>query len=82
MLDVILYFSLSYYATTNTEDSVYVIGGRTGGSPSKTTTIAKYKDDIWTIAGNLKQARYRHGVINVEGRTMIIAGSPESGTPT
>ena len=77
-------FSISDYATTHTEDSVYIIGGRTdssrtGGRPSSISTIAKYKDDIWTIAGKLKQGRYAHTAITVEGRTMIIGGWPEYG---
>ena len=75
---IIYYFRISHYATTHTEDSVYIIGGRTDAgdsrSPKRTSTIAKYKNDIWTIAGNLKQARYSHGAITVEGRTMIIGG--------
>ena len=44
------------------------------------TTIAQYKDDIWTIAGNLRQARRGHGAITVKGKTMIIGGYPQSGT--
>ena len=68
------YFRISSYATANTEDSVYIIGGFTGGSPWRTSTIAKYKDNIWTIAGNLKQARAGHGAITIKGRTMIIGG--------
>ena len=76
---IIFYFRISHYATTNTEDSVYIIGGYTGGSPLTTSTIAKYKNDIWTIAGNLKQGRSTHGAINVKGRTMIIGGFAISG---
>ena len=67
------------YATTHTEDSVFIIGGDTDGSRSGTFTIAKYKDDIWTIDGNLKQARSGHGAITIKGRTMIIGGSQGSG---
>ena len=70
----IYYFRISHYATTNTEDSVYVIGGFTEGSLRRTSTIAKYKNDIWTIAGNLKQGRSSHGAITVKGRTIIIGG--------
>ena len=40
----------------------------------RTSTIAKYKNDIWTIAGYLKQARYQHGAITINGRTIIIGG--------
>ena len=78
------YFRIALYATTHTEDSVYIIGGTTrsgsvNGSSSKISTIAKYKDNMWTIAGNLKQARRAHGAITVEGKTMIIGGEPQSG---
>ena len=68
------YFSIHGYATTHTEDSVYIIGGYTYGSPKVISTIAQYKDDIWTIAGNLKQARSHHGAIIVNGLVMIIGG--------
>ena len=71
---IIFYFRISHYATTHTEDSVYIIGGVTDGSSSSTSTIAKYKNDIWTIAGNLNQARSSHGAITVKGRTMVIGG--------
>ena len=73
-LIIIFYFRITEYATANTEDSVYIIGGYTGGSPERTSTIAKYKNDIWTIAGNLKQARNSHEAITVKGRTIIIGG--------
>ena len=46
----------------------------------RTSTIAKYKNDIWTIAGNLKLARSSHGAITVKERTLIIGGWRESGT--
>ena len=82
------YFRIVGYATTHTEDSVYIIGGchwldfrSLGfGTPIRISTIAQYKDDIWTIAGNLKQARSAHGAITVKGKTMIIGGFPQDGT--
>ena len=77
---IIYYFRILGYATTHTEDSVYIIGGYTDGSPKRTSTIAKYKNDIWTIAGNLKQARNSHGAITVKGRTIIIGGYPNRGS--
>ena len=77
---IIFYFRIYSYATTHTEDSVYIIGGSTSYRFETTSTIAKYKNDIWTIAGNLKQARYGHGAITVEGRTMIIGGEHDSGS--
>ena len=74
------YFRIVRYETTYTEDSVYIIGGFTWGTPSRISTIAQYKDDIWTIAGNLKPARSSHGAITVKGKTMNIGGYPQSGT--
>ena len=74
------YFRIVRYETTYTEDSVYIIGGFTWGTPSRISTIAQYKDDIWTIAGNLKQTRSSRGAITVKGKTMIIGGYPQSGT--
>ena len=71
---IIFYYSIRRYATTHTEDSVYIIGGYTDGSPLRTSTIAKYKNEIWTIAGNLKQGRSSHGAITVKERTIIIGG--------
>ena len=78
--DLILYFRISYYATTSTDTSVYIIGGLTNGSPSRSTTIAKYCDGLWSEPGSLKQGRYAHGAITTEGRTMIIGGVPNSGS--
>ena len=69
-------FSISNYATTHTEKSIFIIGGSTGGSPSRTTTIARFKDSIWKKVGSLKQARSGHGAITVKGITIIVGGDP------
>ena len=55
---------ISNYATTHTEESVYIIGG-SNGPQTIASTIAQFKDDIWTNAGNLNQARHSHGAIIV-----------------
>ena len=68
---LIHYFRIYKYATTHTADSVYIIGGY---GDDYTSSIAKYKNDIWTIAGNLKQARGYPGAITVNGLVMIIVG--------
>ena len=61
------------YATTSTDDSVYIIGGYISSS-SPSSTIAKYSGGSWTKTGSLKQARLGHGAITLEGITMIIGG--------
>ena len=65
---------LSEYATSHTEDSVYIIGGRQWTS-ARSSTIAQFKENEWTIAGYLKQHRYGHGAITVNGMTLIIGGN-------
>ena len=40
----------------------------------KTTTIARFKDNIWKKVGNLKEARNSHGAIHVNGITIIVGG--------
>ena len=74
---------ISMYATTSTEESVFVIGGFTNISQEglRTSTIAEYKDDEWNNAGNLKQARQAHGAITSCSLTMVIGGESIDGTP-
>jgi len=67
------------YATTSTEESVYVIGGLTEWDTyfsyrPHSSIVAKYSNGIWTNVGSLKQGRYGHGAITTEGMTMIIGG--------
>ena len=74
----------SHYGTANTDESVYIIGGlsdfttaiQSNAIPTKTSTIAEYKNGVWTKIGNLKQARESHGAITIRGRTLIIGGWP------
>ena len=70
-------FSISYYATTSNEDSVYIIGGFDGPS-DYTDVIAQYKDGAWFNLGNLAQRKHAHGAITFthfsESITMIIGG--------
>ena len=40
----------------------------------KTTTIARFKDNIWKKVGNLKEARNSHGAIQLNGITIIVGG--------
>ena len=73
-------FRISDYATASTSDSVLIIGGLTRGSPSRTSTIAEYKDGNWKNVGNLAQARYGHGAITSGSVTMVVGGYPISGS--
>ena len=71
------------YATTSTEESVYIIGGWTADSStgSRTPIIAEYKKDQWTNVGNLNQSRHAHGAITSGSLTMVIGGSSTDNQP-
>ena len=69
--------SIYLYATTHTDESVYIISGGCLQQPWHTSIIAQYKDDNWSIAGHLRQPRSSHGAIIVNGMTMIIGGDPQ-----
>ena len=69
------------YATASTDESVYIIGGYTNGSPIGTTAIAEYRDENWKRAGNLAQARRFHSAITSGSTTMVVGGYPISKAP-
>ena len=73
-------FRITDYATASTDESVLIIGGYTGGSPSIISTIAEYKNGSWKNIGNLAQARYRHSAITSGPVTIIVGGWPYSGS--
>lgn len=56
------------------------MGGNTGGSPTRTSTIAQYKDGSWKNIGNLAQARQTHGAITSTSITIVVGGYPNSGS--
>ena len=66
--------SISNYATTSTEESVYIIGGY-----PTTPIIAEYKNHQWYNAGQLKQSRSNSAAITFGSLTMVIGGSGASG---
>ena len=66
-------FRISHYATSSTENSVYIIGGY-AASPNNIPIIAQYKNDEWHNVGNLKQGRHGHGAITSGSLTMVIGG--------
>ena len=79
-LDILSMLRISCYATASTDESVFIIGGYTKGSPDVTSRIAEYKNGKWIDGGNLAQARYGHGAITSESKTVIIGGTHNEGT--
>ena len=68
---------ITHYATTSTEESVYIIGGN--GDSNALSVIAEYKNDEWFNIGNLQQARSSHGAITSGSWTMVIGGGSADG---
>ena len=57
----------------STNEAAFVIGGyRTGLSP--VDVIAQFKDDSWSLYGNLQKRRYAHESISYGEQTMVIGG--------
>ena len=79
----ILFLRISHYATTTTEDSVYIIGGWSSGSSAENRIpiIAKYKSDKWYNEGNIYQTRANHSAITYGPLTMIIGGASNDEQP-
>ena len=67
-------FSISHYASVSTQTSVLIIGGYSVDKWETLSTIVQYKDDKWTIIGNLKQARESHQAVLIGPLVMIIGG--------
>ena len=76
-------FSLSYYATASTAESVFVIGGYTRDSSTglRTPIIAEYRDNQWFNVGNLNQSRHGHGAITAGSLTMVLGGTSSDSNP-
>ena len=74
-------FRIRNYATTYTENSVYIIGGRHndyGYNPKNrqmTAIIAQYNNDKWTEVGRLEKPRENHAAITVDGITTVLGGA-------
>ena len=79
----IIHFSrIAAYATTHTADSVYIIGGIDNHWKSVSawdyvyanSRIAKFQENIWSIAGYLQKGRVGHKSITVSGNAIILGG--------
>ena len=71
------HFSISDYASVSTQTSVLIIGGYNDdgyNGDEFLSSIVEFKDDEWTVIGNLKQARHGHQAISIGSLVMIIGG--------
>ena len=70
------HFRISYYASVSTRTGVLIIGGFQGGyiNYARRSSIVEFKDNEWTLIGNLKQARSDHQAILVGSFVMAVGG--------
>ena len=62
----------SYYSVSSTNQAAFFIGGWV--ESSRSSVIAKYENDEWSLYGNLKTPRMGHGSITYGTATIVIGG--------
>ena len=77
----VIFLRIAFYATASTDESVFIIGGHTGGWGhtgrwGRSSIIAEYKDGSWRNVGNLAQGRNTHSAINFGSAIMVVGGYP------
>ena len=68
--------ALDAYATTSTEFSTYIFGGR-DDIGYDLDTVAQYNNG-WYLAGTLSQKRSESGAVSIGSQTMILGGNSEN----
>ena len=62
----------SYYSVSSTNQAAFFIGGWV--ESSRSSVIAKYENDEWSLHGNLKTPRMGHVSITYGTATIVIGG--------
>ena len=68
-----------YYSAASTNDAAFVIGG-SASEGSYLDVIAQFRNDEWSLYGNLHKRRYLHGSITFGSQTMVIGGFTNAGS--
>ena len=66
------------YSVSSTNQAAFFIGGWV--ESSRSSVIAKYENDEWSLYGNLKKPRMGHGSITYGTTTLVIGGSTDDGS--
>ena len=62
----------SFYSVSSTNQAAFFIGGWV--ESSRSSVIAKYENDEWSLHGNLKTPRMGHVSITYGTATIVIGG--------
>ena len=72
---------IAQYSVASTTDAAFVIGGYGGyDGSSRLDVIAQFKENAWSLYGNLQKRRDLHGSITSGDETMIIGGYTTDGS--
>ena len=63
---------ITRYSVSSTPEAAFVIGG--SSRSSTLSVIAQFKNDEWSLYGNLQQSRDSHGSITYGTQTLVIGG--------
>ena len=72
-----LFSKISHYSVASTNEAAFVIGGYDGSL--SLDVIAQFKDNEWSLYGNLKKGRFIHGSVTYSDKTMVIGGFVDDG---
>ena len=72
-----IFSQIYFYSVASTNDAAFVIGGYTDSSYSD--VIAQFKDNAWSLYGNLQKPREYHASITSGDMTIIIGGAASNG---
>ena len=71
-----IFSKISHYSVASTTEAAFVIGGVTG---SYSDVIAQFKDNVWSLYGNLQERRSNHASITSGDIIMVIGGNTIDG---
>ena len=75
-----IFSKIFFYSVASTNEAAFVIGGSQEDSSSYLDVIAQFKDNAWSLYGNLQKRRFLHGSITSGDETMVIGGMTNDGS--
>ena len=76
---MLIFSKIFFYSVASTNEAAFVIGGHAGSNSDVMDVIAQFKDNAWSLYGNLQKPRENHASITSGDMTMIIGGYTPDG---
>ena len=65
---------INSHSVASTDDAAYFIGGGMGPGNGQLDIIAQFREEIWSIYGQLQKARATHESLRFGNEVMIFGG--------